>query len=234
MLNIKKIKQRLKQTYLFNVFVAIRNISRVFYSTKSRSRFLWNLKKGDEILSLNYLLNQDSFAFVIGAFEGNYLEKLNNKYKCNIYAFEPVPKYFEILKSKFYTFNNVKLFNYGLSDRDETVDFFVDNESSSLFKDSNINIPVKMTTLENIVENDEISVLDFIYMNIEGGEYKVLNSFIDSGLIKKIKYLQIQFHEIDANSKDLRKHLRKKLSKTHHCVYNFPFIWERWDSKTLL
>ena len=225
------IKKRLKKSIFFPFFIKSRNILRVLYSTKSRNRFLWNIRSGDEHLSLDYPLNINSTAMVVGAFEGNYLEKLDKKFSCKIFAFEPVEKYFKILEKKFLNSNNITLLNLGLSNKTETVNIFVDKESSSVFKETNSSLSADMISVSNFFRIYQISSIDLIYMNIEGGEYAVLDKLIRTGLISKIKYLQIQFHKVDKNSKNQRNIIRKKLRYTHRLAFNFPFIWERWDKK---
>ena len=68
-------------------------------------------------------------------------------------------------------------------------------------------------------------------MNIEGSEYELLEEIIESGNILKITHLQIQFHNFVENATEQRKNIRNKLKKTHTNIFNFPFIWERWDIK---
>ena len=44
---------------------------------------------GDEKLSLDYPLNSNSVVMIVGAYEGSYLDKLNNKFNCNIMYLNP-------------------------------------------------------------------------------------------------------------------------------------------------
>ena len=226
---ILRVKSKIKETLVFPYLVKLRKFFRVFYSIKSRSRFFWNLRSGDTKLSLDYPLSNKSIAFVVGAFEGDYLNKLNNKFRCEVYAFEPVVEFFKVLEKKFQNSENVTLINKGLSDKTETISFSIDNESSSVFTSSGRSALVNMISINDFFDKHEIKYVDFIYMNIEGGEFAVLNEIIKNGLIKNINHLQIQFHNISKKSKDERKRIRKELKKTHYNVFNFPFIWERWD-----
>ena len=73
---IVRIKTKIKKTLIFPYLVRLRTFFRVFYSTKSRSRFFWNLRSGDIKLSLDYPLSNESVVLVVGAFEGDYLNKL--------------------------------------------------------------------------------------------------------------------------------------------------------------
>ena len=74
------------------------------------------LKKGDNRLSLDYPLNSTSIVFDVGAYKGNFTEKINSKFKCNIYAFEPIEEYFDYLNKKFLNYKNVVIYNFGLFD----------------------------------------------------------------------------------------------------------------------
>ena len=67
-------------------------------------------------------------------------------------------------------------------------------------------------------------------INIEGMEYALLDYILDKGLMKEIKYLQVQFHLIDGvDSEGLYKRLAERLSKTHKLSWRFPFVWESWE-----
>lgn len=228
---IINIKKKLKASIFYPFLIKSRNLLRVLYSTKSRNRLLWNIRSGDEHLSLDYPLDNNSITMVVGAFEGNYLERLDKKFRCKIFAFEPVGEYFNILQEKFPDSNNIILLNLGLSDKTENVNIFIDKESSSAFKKTNSELLVNMISVSDFFKTYNIKNIDLLYMNIEGGEYAVLNELIKTGLISKIKYLQIQFHKVDENSTNQRKIIRKKLRNTHQPAFNFPFIWERWDKK---
>ena len=212
-LYLKKMKKKFKNSFLYSYFLIFRSYLRIIYSVKSRSRFFWNLRSGDLRLSLDYPLNNKSVVLIVGAYEGNYLNKLNNKFNCLIYAFEPVEKFYKILKENFKNSQNIKLLNYGLSDKSEKVNFNINDESSSEFVNSNKSDLVNMISITDFFETYKIDKIDLIYMNIEGGEYKVLHELLKKGTIKNINHLQIQFHNINENSKQDRSNIRKELKK---------------------
>ena len=224
-------KNFIKNTVIYKIFFFLRKNLRIIYSTKSRNRFLWNLNKGDDKLSFDYALNNESLVFVIGAFEGDYLGKLHQKFQCKIYGFEPIDDYFDILMNKFKENQNIKLFNFGLSDKSEMVKFSKIGESSSEYVSGEQYIEVYLKSVTQFMEELNIDLIDLVYMNIEGGEYSVLNQLIDDGLINKIKHLQVQYHKVDSKSHLYRKKINTKLKTSHIRKFNYPFIWERWDLK---
>jgi hypothetical protein len=68
-------------------------------------------------------------------------------------------------------------------------------------------------------------------LNIEGGEYEFLMALINSKLIRKIKFLQIQFHNFFVNATKERKKIRSQLFKTHDEMWCYDFVWESWKKK---
>ena len=86
-----------------------------------------------------------------------------------------------------------------------------------------------MVSITDFLKKYGVVKVDLIYMNIEGGEFQVLHELIKQGLIKNISHLQVQFHNVSKNSRKDRLKIRKELKKTHKNVFNYPFIWERWD-----
>ena len=57
-------KQFVKNTFAYDMFLFLRKYLRIIYSVKSRNRFFWNLRRGDNVLSLNYELTKDSIVFM--------------------------------------------------------------------------------------------------------------------------------------------------------------------------
>lgn len=91
---------------------------------------------------------------------------------------------------------------------------------------------VELRDFNRFVSENNITNIDYVYMNIEGSEYKLLNHIIETGNIYNIQNLQVQFHNYLPNAKKERKKLRVNLKKTHICIFNFSFIWEGWKIKS--
>jgi hypothetical protein len=80
-------------------------------------------------------------------------------------------------------------------------------------------------------ELEEIGTdIDLMHVNIEGKEYSLLNHILDSGKMGTIKTLLVQFH-YDRGREDYidRQEIQRKLTDTHDIVFNYEFVWERWD-----
>ena len=74
-----------------------------------------------------------------------------------------------------------------------------------------------------------ITNINLLKINIEGGEFPLLFELIKNNKIKNIKNLQIQFHNFVPNAKILREEIRSVLNQTHHLTYDYYFIWENWQ-----
>jgi len=66
---------------------------------------------------------------------------------------------------------------------------------------------------------------------IEGGEYDLLEHLIKTKYIKRIKNLQVQFHDFVDQAQERMDNIQKELSKTHQLTYQYLFVWENWERK---
>ena len=71
-----------------------------------------------------------------------------------------------------------------------------------------------------------------IKVNIEGGEYDLLEFLIDSNYIEIIDNIQVQFHDFIPDAEERMKNIHKKLEKTHFLTWQYPFVWENWQLKS--
>jgi hypothetical protein len=91
-------------------------------------------------------------------------------------------------------------------------------------------------SFEDFVREYNVDHIDLMKINIEGGEYELLEHMIEKDLIGMVDQFIIQFHNKDLGlniykAKERRDEIRKALSKTHKEVWCEPFIWEKWVKK---
>lgn len=71
-----------------------------------------------------------------------------------------------------------------------------------------------------------------VKINIEGGEYELLNYIIEKGLMNNVIDLQAQFHLIEGRDcENMYSDLAKRLKKTHELSWRWPFCWESWKRR---
>lgn len=192
----------------------------------------WFAVKGDETLRLNYDLNSNSIVFDVGGYEGWFSTEIFCKYGSNIYIFEPVDEFYSSIKKKFSDNDKIKLFNFGLADEDKKMAINILENSSSVYLKGENNKDIQLKSIVNFLKNHNIKHVDLMKINIEGGEYELLESLIDNNCIEIFKNIQVQFHDfLIENAKERMTKIQENLSKTHKITYQYEFVWENWKLK---
>lgn len=190
----------------------------------------WFNDNGPTKYRYGYNLNSDSIVFDVGAYRGEFARKIIRKFNCNVYMFEPVKSFYEHIKINFSKNQKIKVFNYGLSSRDQEMRINVDGDASSTFVGRGKNFEtIKLRDFEKVIYELQIDDIDLIKINIEGGEYDLLDYFINNNLVSKMKNIQIQFHSFVPNADNRRAEIRKLLCKTHKVTYDYDYVWENWE-----
>ena len=179
------------------------------------------------------LLDDKSIVFGVGGFKGEFTERIQQICDCNIYIFEPVKEYFELIKEKQKSNPKVRSYNFGLGGITMNAKINKTGSSSSVFIDANNNDQFQEIEIESITEfitSNNINKIDLIKINIEGGEFDLLDSLLNNQkVINSVNTLLIQFHDFIPDAEKKRNVIQEKLSKTHQKVFDYPFIWEKWD-----
>jgi len=188
-------------------------------------------KEGAEIKRYTYSLNQNSIVFDMGGYEGSWSAEIYNRYHCKIKIFEPVKAFSEAIEKRFFKNTDIEVYPFGLSDKTETVVISLDKNGSSLFTKSSDTEKVRMIKASDFFQKNNITHIDLMKINIEGGEYPLLEDLLQNGLTKNIKNLQIQFHHFAPNGIARMKKIQEALTKTHVLTYHYPLVWENWTLK---
>lgn len=192
----------------------------------------WFATNGDNTLRLDYNLNESSIVFDLGGYHGNWTADIFCKYGCFVYVFEPAKKFADIIKCRFS--NNKKIFvnQFGLSNSNTTANLSLGDDSSSTFSQENGKTEeIKLVDAMEFFKKNSISRIDLMKINIEGGEYDLLEYLIKTGYIKNIKNIQVQFHDFVPKAQERMKEIQKNLEKTHLITYQYKFVWENWQLK---
>jgi FkbM family methyltransferase len=189
----------------------------------------WIQDNGDKTKRLDYDLNEDSVVFDVGGYQGEWAKDIYNKYKSNIYIFEPVEDFYKDIKQTFKSIGKVKVYKFGLGDKTENQKLFFERDASSLFNHTDKYFNVDIVDINDFIKKNNISNIDLLKLNIEGSEYDLLDSLIEQNYLSKIKNLQIQFHRNIIDCSQRRDSIRNELSKTHKLTYDYSFIWENWQ-----
>lgn len=189
----------------------------------------WYRTPNHDELRLEYNLNQSSVVFDLGGYHGQWASDIFSKYCCYVYVFEPVTSFARKIEKRFSKNNRIKTFQFGLAEKNYEDFISVDEASSSTFKSGSALEKVRFEKIDDFLKERQIEGIDLMKINIEGGEYSLLEHLIETGLIKKIKNIQVQFHDFVPNAEKRMAFIQDELSRTHHLTYQFKFVWENWE-----
>ena len=237
-MGISKIKNIIRRYYLFRPLVwgkhiyELEKVSWKNRTSRQYSRVLpWFRDNGDKTLRLNYDLNEQATVFDLGGYEGQWASDIFSKYGCTVLIFEPYKDFAEKIKVRFSNNKRVSVFDFGLADEDKVVQLSLSADASSLFKTAENSVQVELKKASAFLINQDINKIDLMKVNIEGGEYDLMDHLIESGVIKKIKNIQIQFHDFVPNGESRMRKIQNELSRTHFTTYSYEFVWENWKLK---
>ncbi|MEN6568365.1 MAG: FkbM family methyltransferase [Veillonellales bacterium] len=190
----------------------------------------WFLAQGDKTLRLEYDLDQKSIVFDLGGYQGEWTANIFARYGCTIHVFEPVREYAAHIAERFASFDHIHVYSFGLGKKDEKAMLNVDKDSSSIFIEGDKKREITLVRANDFIQAAGISNIDLMKINIEGGEYDLLEHLIEMKVISFIKNIQVQFHDFVPNAVERMIHIQNELAKTHFITYQFPFVWENWRS----
>ena len=225
MKNIKKIIG----VFIWKIGSVFHHFSKYVYTPKEEERVKsWFQINGDRTLRLNYDLNHSSVVFDIGGYEGQWTSDIFSKYLCTIYIFEPVNSFFQEIKNRFNKNEKIHCYNQGASNSNYVTEINLGANSSSVFKKGQGKEKIEMIDLADFLKKNNIEKVDLLKINIEGGEYDLLEHLINTDFVKKITNIQVQFHDFVPRAKERMTKIQERLSITHSPTYQYEFVWENW------
>jgi FkbM family methyltransferase len=181
-------------------------------------------------LIVDFGLDERSVVVDAGAYVGGWTAALTQRSGSTVYAFEPNPKAFVRLHARVTTLPNVQAYEYGLGARDEKQTLTLQGPGSTLHGTSSTHETAIVETRDIAAVLDELGIehLELLKLNIEGGEYDVLERLIDTGWSERVGVILVQFHEWIPHAHRRRRALRRSLRRTHAQLWHYPWIWEAW------
>ena len=196
----------------------------------------WVKINGDKTLRLEYPeLNNNSIIMDMGGYEGQWSSDIYSKYNSNIYIFEPYKPYAVSIESRFKKNEKIKVFSIGLGKCNSKELLNISADGSSVFKGVNNSNTSEIDIIDAVIflKDHEINMIDLMKINIEGGEYDLLEHLIQEGAINSIINIQVQFHDFAPDAFNRMKNIQNELSKTHELTYQYELVWENWKLKDI-
>ena len=194
----------------------------------------WKRDQGNKRLRYEYPLGEESVVLDVGGYEGAFADAITHRYHSQVHVFEPMPHFYRRCTTRFLNQPNVRVFEYGLGNADEVLRLSDSADASSFHvaRDGATMIEARIRDIASVWDELGLDEVDLIKINIEGGEYPLLNRLIETGLVARIKHIQVQFHDFIEDANQQRDSIRAGLADTHDESWCYSFVWESWQRKS--
>src|SRR3989344_4760894 len=132
-----------------------------------------------------------------------------------VYSFEPSNENFSLLKKnlEINKLNNLEIFNKAVSNKSGNKIFYISESknkgSNSLYPIKNSNkISVPAVSFANFIKSKKLKKINFLKMDCEGGEYKILFN-CPKNVLRSIEKISMEYHNLNEkfNGKTMKSFL---------------------------
>jgi FkbM family methyltransferase len=188
----------------------------------------WFGTRGDHTLRVEFdHLGPDSLVLDLGGYKGDWTAEISRRYGANVMVFEPIKAFHDQIGQRFAGTPQVRPFQFGLGARDEVLEMHHSADGTGAFVQGQAE-QVRLVEAHRFLREQGVERIDLLKVNIEGGEFELLEHLIASGDITRIRRLQVQFHDFVPDAVARRARLVEQLSRTHRQTWCFYFVWEEW------
>jgi FkbM family methyltransferase len=184
---------------------------------------------------LDFDLTEESIVFDVGGYNGDYAANILCRYLSTVHIFEVVPAYCRNMRHRFLRNPRIQVHEVGLAGRTREESLFPAEAGSSIFLDRTgvgERISIRLVQADEFIRSLRLGHIDLMKLNIEGGEYELLEHLLQAGWAERIQNICVQFHEETVPDASARMYaIQKTLARTHRLTFQFEFVWENWQRK---
>jgi FkbM family methyltransferase len=207
----------------------------------SMVRFIEATRANPDIL-VDVDLDDGSTVLDVGAYVGEWSERILRQadergvQQLHIHAFEPEPGSVKELHEAVGADPRVQVHPFGLGGHDRHAQLAVGGLGSSVFVDPATPgfltaTEVELRDVDAVLSSLGVDRIDLIKVNIEGGEFELLDRLHEARWLSRTGVVIVQFHEFGPDAYRARRRNRRQLAETHHCTWSYPWVYERWDPR---
>ena len=208
---------------------AVRSLKkRVFPTGRELVVRKWKNDRGDQTLRLNYSLDANSVVMDMGVYRGDWAHEIHQRYGSQIHVFEPVMSFADAIKTRFSGNAAIHVHACGLASRTRTETIELSADASSMYSGGGEKQSIQLIEACAWMYAQRVLRVDLMKINIEGGEYELLEHMLDRDLVSRVDNIQVQFHDIASDSEARMDSILKRLAETHGPTYQYRLVWENW------
>ena len=174
----------------------------------------------------------DDVVIDAGGFEGDWAAAMLVKFGCRVELFEPIPAFAHACRTRFASNRRVEVHEAALGGSERIAHFAIDSVASSEFKEQGGGtVEARVLDVADVVDRVRAAHRDVacLKLNIEGGEYEVLERLAGCGALASCRSILVQFHAQPEGWEDRLHRARSELGIAHRCAWRFPMVWELWE-----
>jgi len=210
-----------------------------WYARRLRSRDVahrlvrWQQAYPNQHVLYEHPIREGGTVVDLGGFRGDFSAEMLARYRCRALIFEPVPRYAQQIRERFASNPAAQVIDAGLGAESSTLCMHVAGERSSQYEQAGETIEARLERFDETLERLGVSRIDLLKINIEGGEYDLLDWLVESDWAQRIDRLIVQFHDFVPDAEARRERLAGALGRTHEPYFGVPFVWEGWSRRGL-
>lgn len=183
---------------------------------------------GDTRFRFDYELAPESVVLDLGGYEGQWASDLYARQRCRIDVFEPVTRFAAAIGERFRLNPDIRVFAHALGGSTRREMLSIRGASSSAYKRKSAAEDVQFIDVAQWFTEQGIHEVRLMKINIEGGEYELLERMLEVGLAARVVDFQIQFHNFTPDAALRMAAIQRGLAATHRPTYQYRFVWENW------
>ncbi|MFN7541007.1 MAG: FkbM family methyltransferase [Bacteroidota bacterium] len=185
-------------------------------------------RAGGNQLLLDVNIDSNQMVLDIGGYKGEWTSHIFLKYGCKSIIYEPNQSFAEICKNKFKYNQSIQVVCTGVGGSNRKANFSNAQDGTSEFLNNETDsFEAEITDIAEILAGIATEI-GCMKINIEGGEYELVERLLTTGKIELVNNLLIQFHRQPADYQTRYNSIIEALKKTHQCVWSFNMVWEYW------
>jgi FkbM family methyltransferase len=186
---------------------------------------------GRESLRLDYPLDKSALVVDAGGYAGQWASDIVARFLCRVHVYEPVPGFAQGIRDRFAANPLVTVHEVGLAGETREAKIELRGTGSTIFGRDGagaLSTVVRLVRAADAFAEAGIERVDLLKLNVEGAEYEVLENLAVTEWLPRIRFLQIQFHDIGAGSDARMRALQAWLGQTHQLMWQYELVWESW------
>lgn len=170
---------------------------------------------GNDLLYSDLPVTTGGLIIDAGAYRGEWSSGMIARYGCQAILFEPVPNFFQQLQAYYKHNSLVKIHNSAVGGKDRQSLFSLLDNGTSEYRDGKT-VEFSVVDIDKVfkqnIGNQRVACMK---LNIEGGEYEVLERMLEAKLVTSCDSFLIQFHRYPQGYEKRYEFIVSELEKTH-------------------